>query len=53
MKDDAQRVAVSRPDAADAMPEIDPIHSPSTSHRSMVNSKHNSVSLAKRHYDRA
>ncbi len=52
VENDAERVAVSRPDAADAVPEIDPIHAASALNRSMMNREHDAVTLAQRHNDR-
>jgi hypothetical protein len=52
VENDADRMTVSRPDAADAVPEIDPIRAASTVHRSIMNREHNTVTLAKRHNDR-
>ncbi len=45
-------MTVSRPDAADAVPEIHAIHAASTLHGAIMNCEHYAVALAKRYNDR-
>jgi hypothetical protein len=50
MENDADCMTMSRPDAADPVPEIDAIHATVTLHRAIVNCEHNAISLSKRHH---
>src|SRR4029077_3073143 len=52
VENDAERLTMSRPDAADAVPQIDPIRAASALHGTMMNREHNAVTPAKRHNDR-
>ena len=52
VENDAERMTMSRPDAADAVPEIDAIRAASARHGTMMNREHNTITLAKRHNDR-
>src|SRR5262245_58536158 len=52
VENDAERMTMSRPDAADAVPEIDAIRAASARHGTMMNRKYNAITLAKRHNDR-
>ena len=52
VENDTDRITVSRPDAADAVPEIDAIRAASALHGAIMNREHNSITLAKRHNDR-
>src|SRR5687767_13470931 len=49
MEDDAQRVAMSGPNAAHAVPEIYPVDAARTLHRTVMDGEHHRVTLAKRH----
>ena len=49
VEDDADRVPVPRPNAADPVPEIDPIHSAAAPHRPMVDREDDAVTLSQGH----
>jgi hypothetical protein len=49
VENDAERPAVSVPDAAHAMPEIHPVAALSTDHRPVMHGEHDSVALAQWH----
>ena len=49
VENDADRMTMSRPDAAHAVPEIHAIHATVTVHRAIVNCEYNTISLSKRH----
>src|SRR5712692_9470092 len=53
VENDADRVTMSAPDAADAVQEIDAIRSASALHGTIMNREHNAITLAKRHNDRS
>jgi len=52
VENDAERMTMSRPEAADAVTEIDPIRATSAFHGAIRNREHNAIALAKRHNDR-
>src|SRR5688500_9842731 len=52
VENDAQRMPMSRSDAADAVAEIHSIHAPLTLHGSIMDCEHNAVPLSKRHNHR-
>src|SRR5262245_37747465 len=52
VENDAERMTMSRPEAADAVPEIDAIRAASARHGTMMNREHNAITLAQRHNDR-
>ena len=49
MEDDTDRVAVSRAQATDAVPEIDPVHPARALHRALMNREDHGVSLSQGH----
>ena len=53
MKNDAQRMPMATTQAADPVPQVHAIHSPSTLYRSMVNREYHCVALAEGYYFRA
>lgn len=48
VENDAERMTMSRSDAADAVPEFHAIYSPVTLHGAIINCEHNAVPLSKR-----
>lgn len=48
VEDDAQRMTVARPDATDAVSEIDPVHPAGPLHWPMMHGKDHGVSLPER-----
>jgi hypothetical protein len=52
VKNDAERMTLSRPDPADAVPEIDAVHAATALHGAIMNREHNAITLAKRHNHR-
>ena len=52
VENDANRMTMSRPDAADAVPEIGAIRAASALYGTIMNREHNAITLAKRHNDR-
>src|ERR1044072_9862155 len=53
VEDDADRVPLARSDAADSMPQVDPVVTPRTSDRPMMHGENHGVTLTKRHDLRA
>ena len=52
MENDTKRMTLSRTDAADAVPQIDPIRPARTLHGPMVNRENDAVTLSKRYHYR-